>query len=153
MNIRARHPIYMTKILHHIVSNIKTVFIMKMVWVFEKIICFSNHTKNELVHMYTYICNEVMNLQKKQKVWHSYKHYTYCSNDKSKQTHMPDKKTCGILKFLLRRCALFFWRARFCEEKFIGISFEIVKMLFQSRNRKRTLKSHKMLLLNEQMPK
>ena len=37
--------IYMTKILNRIVSNIKTVFIMKMVWVFEKIICFSNHTK------------------------------------------------------------------------------------------------------------
>ena len=53
-----------------------------------------------------------MNLQKKQKVWHSFKHYTYCSNDKSKQTHMPDKKTCGILKFLLRRFALFFFDAR-----------------------------------------
>ena len=148
MNIRARHPIYMTKILHHIVSNIKTVFIMKMVWVFEKIICFSNHTK--YVYIYMQWSNE---FAKKQKEWHSFKHYTYCSNDKSKQTHMPDKKTCGILKFLLRRFALFFWRARFCEEKFIGISFEIVKMLFQSRNRKRTLKSHKMLLLNEQMPK
>ena len=102
------------------------------------------------VYIYMQWSNE---FAKKQKVWHSFKHYTYCSNEKSKQTHMPDKKTCGILKFLLRRFALFFWRARFCEEKFIGISFEIVKMLFQSRNRKRTLKSHKMLLLNEQMPK
>ena len=103
MNIRARHPIYMTKILHHIVSNIKTVFIMKMVWVFEKIICFSNHTK--YVYIYMQWSNE---FAKKQKEWHSFKHYTYCSNDKSKQTHMPDKKTCGILKFLLRRFALFF---------------------------------------------
>ena len=62
--------IYMTKILHHIVSNIKAVFNMKMIWVFEKILCFSNNTKsslNALVHMYTYICNEVMNLQKNKK--------------------------------------------------------------------------------------